>query len=264
MLSVQPNPLITWTTLFSDEHLMVVVKRAGIVTQPGKGHDSDSLLNGLFADEARAKKLQRLGAPRDFGLLHRLDRQTSGLLVVALNAKAYDGLRAQFEDRTVKKFYWAVTCKTPKISTGVIDKPIAESTPRDFTEQKLARITGKGGRGKPAATAYRVLSVSKSGPYEGSALIECRPLTGRLHQVRIHLNSINCDIYGDELYASPAVRSIGPRLALHSHRLAFTHPVTGESLDFSTPFPKDLRSLLTKLGLPRPDEGLKLSHPIDT
>lgn len=256
MLSVTPNPTITWTTLFEDKDLVVIAKRAGIVTQPGKGHDSDSLLNGLF--DRYSKQLQKLGAPRDFGLLHRLDRFTSGILVVALSPSAYDGLREQFEARTVRKFYWAVTDKSPSTPTGLINKPLLETQPRDYTEQKLSKISAKG---KPAQTAYRVLSTATSGPHEGAALIEARPLTGRLHQVRVHLATIGCPIIGDDLYAPPAIRKLGPRLALHSHRLAFTHPISGEPIDAQTPFPKDLRSLLTKLKLKRPDDGLKAEKP---
>jgi len=249
LLSVTPNARITWTTLFEDKSLLVVAKRAGIVTQPGKGHDSDSLLNGLF--DRYGKQLQQLGAARDYGLLHRLDRATSGILAVALTAQAYDGLREQFEKRTVRKFYWAVSSKTPSTPTGVINKPLMETTPRDFTEQKLSKVSAKG---KPAQTAYRVLSTATTGAHEGASLIEARPLTGRLHQVRVHLATIGCPILGDELYAPPAVRRLGPRLALHAHRLAFSHPISGEPVDIQTPFPRDLRSLLTKLGLKRPDE----------
>ncbi|MFT3684143.1 MAG: RluA family pseudouridine synthase [Phycisphaerales bacterium] len=251
MLSISSNPTITYTTLYEDNDLLVIAKRAGIVTQPGKGHEEDTLLNGLFSKYG--KQLQRLGNPRDYGLLHRLDKNTSGLLVVALTAKAYDGLRSQFEKRTVRKFYWAVCAKAPKgPATGLINKPLLETMPRNFTEQKLSKISAKG---KPAQTAYRTLAVSDKGSYAGSALVECRPLTGRLHQVRVHLETIGCPIYGDELYAPAPVARTGPRLALHAHRLAFAHPISGEPIDTGTPFPRDLRSLLTKLGLPRPDEG---------
>lgn len=250
MLSVTPNPSITYTTLFEDEHIIVVAKRAGIVTQPGKGHDGDSLLNGLFAKYS--KPLQKLGNARDFGLLHRLDKSTSGVLVAAFTAAAYDGLRAQFEDRTVRKFYWAVCSKAPKGPVaGLINKPLLETTPRDFTEQKLSKVSAKG---KPAQTAYRTLGVSVKGEYEGAALVECRPLTGRLHQVRVHLATIGSPIYGDDLYAPEPIARTGPRLALHSHRLAFVHPITQQPIDVQTPFPRDLRSLLTKVGLKRPDE----------
>jgi 23S rRNA pseudouridine1911/1915/1917 synthase len=237
------NDKVTFALEYEDEHLLVVTKRSGLVTQPGKGHEDDSLLNGLFVKYG--SKLGRLGEARDCGLLHRLDRETSGLLVVALSAKAYDGLRKQFEDRKVQKFYWAVCAKAPKHPSGMIDKPIAETTPRGYTEKKLAKITAKG---KSSTTAYRVLSQNDQG-----ALVECRPLTGRLHQVRVHLCSIGCPLFGDGLYSPPAIATMGPRLALHAHRLAFAHPVTGQVIDVRTPFPKDLRPLLNRLKLTRPE-----------
>lgn len=243
MYSVHPNERVTFAVEYEDEHLIIVSKRSGLVTQPGKGHEEDTLLNGVFARHGKA--LQQLGAARDFGLLHRLDRETSGLLVIGLNAKAYDGIRAQFEQRLIQKFYWAICSKAPRTPTGLIELPIAESTPRGFSEKKLAKISGKG---KPSSTAYRVLDANEQG-----AVVECRPLTGRLHQVRVHLDAIGCPIFGDGLYASSAVSSMSPRLALHAHRLAFSHPVTGEVVDVKTPFPKDLRPVLTRLKLKRPE-----------
>lgn len=236
------NPAITFATIFHDEHLLIVNKRAGLVTQPGRGHEDDALLNGLMAHHTQA--LARLGSRRDYGLVHRLDRQTSGLLVVALTTKAHDHLRAQFEAHTVKKFYWAVCSKPPKLEAGLIDKPLLETTPKDFSEKKLAKVSP---RGKPAQSAYRTLAVS-----EHAALIEVRPLTGRLHQVRVHLESIGCPILGDDFYASDSLQSAAPRLALHAHRLIIDHPATGEPLDTHSKWPDDLRALLKRLKLPKP------------
>lgn len=241
VLSILPNPRVTFGIAHQDEHLIVVEKRAGMVTQPGKGHEDDTLLNGLF--ERFGPALQQLGKARDFGLLHRLDRETSGLLVVALRAETYDALREAFETRAVRKFYWAVTLRAPSRAEGIIDKPIAESLPREG-QKKLSRISGTG---KPSVTAYRTLATTDRG-----TLLECRPVTGRLHQVRVHLESIGCPILGDGLYAPPPLAAIAPRLALHAHRLAFKHPATGEGIDARTDFPKDLRPLLKRLGLPRP------------
>lgn len=241
-LSVFPNPAVTFTIAHEDEHLVVVEKRAHLVTQPGKGHDNDTLLNGLFA--RFGPLLQQLGKSRDFGLLHRLDRDTSGLLVVALRAPAYDALRTAFETRAVRKFYWAVTSKPPRPAEGVISKPIAESIPRSG-EKKLARISSSG---KPAVTAYRTLSSAPA-----AALVECRPVTGRLHQVRVHLEAIGCPILGDRQYAPPPVAAAATRLALHSHRLAFEHPATGAMVDVRSAFPRDLRTVLKHFGLSRPD-----------
>jgi 23S rRNA pseudouridine1911/1915/1917 synthase len=245
MLSVVPNENVTLSVVFQDDDLIILNKPAGLVTQPGKGHEDDTLLNGLFA--RFGKQLQRLGAPRDFGLLHRLDRETSGLLVVALSSKAYDGVRAQFEDRSIRKFYYAITDKAPNQPSGLINRPIAETEGRKLGEKRLAKITSAG---KAAATAFRVVATS-----DIAALIECRPLTGKLHQVRVHLSSIGCHICGDGLYAPPRTAALSPRLALHSHRLAFVHPLTGQTLDMRTLFPRDLRSTLKRLKLPLPLKG---------
>jgi 23S rRNA pseudouridine1911/1915/1917 synthase len=242
-LSVVPNENVTFALVHEDPGFLVIEKRAGLVTQPGKGHDDDTLLNGLFA--RWGTQLQQLGAARDYGLLHRLDRETSGLLVVGLQRDAYDNLRGQFETREVKKFYWAITLKAPNLPASVIDKPLAETLPKKLGEKKLAKVSGSG---KPAQTAYRILQQTPKG-----CLIECRPLTGRLHQVRVHLETIGCPIVGDGLYAPRPIASLAPRLALHAHRLVLTHPTSGEPIDVRTKFPKDLRSTLTKMGLSRPD-----------
>lgn len=253
-LSVQPNPKVRFTIRHQDEHVLVIDKPHGLVTQPGKGHDDDTLLNGLFAGEDGnwGIRLQKLGVDRDYGLLHRLDRETSGLLVVALTREAYDGLRTQFENREIKKFYWAVSSKNPKNPSGVINKPILEVSgfaQADLYNSRNVKVARISHGGKPAITAWRVLAGNILG-----AVIEARPVTGRLHQVRVHLDAIGCPILGDGFYAPANTRGIAPRLALHAHRIVFTHPITGAVIDVSSPFPKDLRPLLLKLKLPRPDE----------
>ena len=114
---------------------------------------------------------------------------------------------------------------------------------------KLAKISSAG---KPSTTAYRILQTSTVGG-GAAALLECRPLTGRLHQIRVHLESIGCPLLGDELYAPRSMRSVSTRLALHSHRLAFKHPTTGETIDIRSPWPRDLGAILKRLGMQRPD-----------
>ncbi|QOJ00728.1 MAG: RluA family pseudouridine synthase [Phycisphaeraceae bacterium] len=245
--SVEPNPAVRFTVRFEDEHLAVVDKPPGVVTQPGKGHDHDALLNGLFA--RWGARLQNLGADRDFGLLHRLDKDTSGLVAVGLSPAGYDGLRAQFENRAIKKFYWCVVADPPSTTEGVIKRPLIEYTARDPHDPrkslKLARVSGAG---KPAVTAFRVLQTSPLG-----TLLECRPLTGRLHQVRVHLASIGSPILGDAFYATPRIKGLRTRLALHAHRLIAEHPVTAQRLDVRSPFPNDLRALLNRLKLRPPN-----------
>jgi 23S rRNA pseudouridine1911/1915/1917 synthase len=264
--SVEPNPAVTFKVRYRDDDLLVVDKRAGLPTQPGLGHERDTLLNGLFAIEG--DRLQNLGRARDFGLLHRLDRETSGLLVVALSTRAYDALRSAFEGRQVRKFYWAVCAKAPRDASGVINLPLVETGGRDGGSRARAGDAGRAGsrRGraevggpklsrvsrapgaKAAATAYRVLQVSPLG-----ALIEARPLTGRLHQVRVHLDAVGATILGDDFYGPRSLAKASPRLALHAHRIAFRHPVTGADLNIRSPWPADLRALLRRLKLQRPD-----------
>lgn len=254
-LSIEPNERVTYKIRHESPEVLVLDKPCGLVTQPGKGHDRSSLMNGLFA--RYGPELQKLGATRDYGLLHRLDKETSGLVIVARTIAAYDKLRAAFEAREIRKFYWAVVKNRPKADSGVIKKPLAEfqGTPQSDRRQldggrtlKLCRVSSSG---KVAATAYRVLQAGVA-----ASLVECRALTGRLHQVRVHMASIGCPILGDDYYAAQGPREAANRLALHAHRVVFANPAEGAEgeIDVRSPFPRDLRSLLTKLGLKRPDE----------
>ena len=244
--TIEPNERVTFKVRYEDDDLAVVNKPAHTVTLPGLGHEKDSLLNGLFS--RYGPKLQNLGKVRDFGLLHRLDRETSGLVIIALRARAYDTLRGVFEQREVGKYYWAVVKGRPKGASGVIRKPILEYEGRsgkDPRRKKLARIAASG---KPAVTAWRVVDSGVA-----ASLLECRAVTGRLHQLRVHLDSIGCPIFGDELYGPASIRTAAPRLALHAHRVTLPHPETGAKLDVEAPWPADLKSLLKRLGLKRPD-----------
>ncbi len=241
------NARITSRTLYADEHLMVVEKPSRIVTLPGKGHESDTLLNGLMATHGHA--LRQMGSDRSFGLLHRLDKGTSGALIVALTRDAYDGLRAQFEKRLIEKYYWAVCHKAPASGKGVITKPIAEREVRlsAYSTRKEARLVSTGNQ---AVTAYRVLQDSSI-----AALLEARAVTGRLHQVRLHLDYIGSAILGDSLYGPKTVRRASPRLALHAHRVVFEHPITGDKVDARSAWPKDLKALLVRMKLDTPRHG---------
>jgi len=242
---VEPNERITFKIHFEDKHLLVVEKPTRVVTTPGVGHEHDTLLNGLMSKYP--KQLTNLGNVRDHGMLHRLDKETSGLLVVALDRFAYDGLREQFEQREIKKYYWALTHKAPRDHEGVIRKPMSDVVKRvsRYTSTRRSRIDHAG---KPALTAFRVLHESAL-----AALIEARPITGRLHQIRVHLDSVGAAVLGDHLYGPKIVKDAAPRLALHSHRLGFIHPITQEPIDIKTQFPRDLRTTLKKMNLPRPD-----------
>ncbi len=251
---IAPNERVTFAVRYEDDHLAVVEKAPGVVTTPGKGHDTDSLLNGLFA--RFGQQLRQLGESRDHGLLQRLDREASGLLLVALTPGCWDALREKFAERSVRKYYWAVTRRAPNQPSGVIRKPLEEFMAqrddvwiedprrRKFAKVKLAKVSA---RGKPALTAYRTLASTHTG-----ATIECRTLTGRLHQVRVHLDSIGCSILGDRFYGPVASRRATTRLSLHAHRIVAVHPVTGDTVDVRTRCPRDLRRAAMRLGLPPP------------
>ncbi|MEQ8845303.1 MAG: RluA family pseudouridine synthase [Phycisphaerales bacterium] len=239
-LSIEPNERVTFKVRYEDEHLLLVDKRARLATVPGKAHTDDTLLNGLFAKYG--PRLQNVGRQREFGMMHRLDKPTSGLLLVALSTASYDALAELFRKRELAKFYYAITRRAPaKLPTGSINRPILE----EQKTKKLARIASSG---KPALTAYRLVERTPA-----AALLECRAVTGRLHQVRVHLASIGCAILGDDLYANPTIADAAGRLMLHAHRLVFTHPMTGERVDVRSPLPRDFAALLKRAGLGKPE-----------
>ncbi len=153
MLSIQPNAHITFKVWYEDEHLVVVGKPPQVVTLPGKGHEYDTLLNGLFAKYGN--RLQNIGRDREFGLLNRLDKETSGLVIVALRASTYDALRTAFSKREIGKFYWALVKGTPSPPEGVIKNPVLEYEGRAGGDSRVKKIAMVSQRGKPAITAYR-------------------------------------------------------------------------------------------------------------
>lgn len=238
MLSIEPNERVTFGVIHEDPSLVVVHKPAGVVTTPGVGHEHDTLANGLFARWGNV--LQNLGRERDFGMLHRLDRETSGLVAVAKTKDRYEELRTAFAERRVKKFYYALCHKPPREASGVIKRAIIEDVrKRDkYTSVSTARISRAG---KAAATAYRVIQAS-----ETACLIEARPITGRLHQVRVHLASIGAGILGDELYGPNRTSNASRRLALHAHRLVLPEGDDADAIDVRANLPRDLRRLLIR------------------
>ena len=237
-LSIKPNSGVPFEIRFADEHLLVIEKPSGVVTQPGKGHERDSLLNGLFADYGHA--LQNLGESRDWGMLHRLDKGTSGLVIVALRNAAWEHLLEQFKQRHIKKLYWALVAGRPDPAQGVIQKPIAEVV----STRKKAVLSRDG---QPAITAYKVL-----GDSDGVCLIEARPKTGRLHQIRVHMASLGCPVLGDDVYTGKVKVPRVPRLCLHAAELSFIHPATGHRMTVSSPWPADLKTTIKRFGLKPP------------
>ena len=200
---------------YEDADLLVIDKPAGLVTHPAPGHPDQTLANAVLA---HCPDLEGVGGEIRPGLVHRLDRDTSGLIVVAKNDAAQAGLSGQFKDRTVSKAYLAAVTGHPDPERATIDAPIGRH-PRSRTRMAVVQA-----RGREAVTEYDVLR-----RLSGYSLLEARPRTGRTHQIRVHLASIGHPVAGDVTYGKPAPGL--DRHFLHAHRLAFDHPRTGKSLE---------------------------------
>ena len=214
--------------VFEDEHLLVVDKPAGLVVHPGAGNRSGTLVNALLGRGiAGGKDAERPG------VVHRLDRDTSGLMVVAKGEPAYSRLVEMIAGRRVGRVYRAVVVGKGLPETGTVDSPVG----RDPDNPTLMAA----GVGRPAVTHFEVLREAG-----GHAMLRVRLETGRTHQIRVHLSAIGHPVYADPLYGSPVP---GRRLWLHAERLTFAHPVAGEELGFESPVPEDLRESAASLAL---------------
>ena len=244
----RPEPEdIALHVVYEDAHLLVVDKPAGLVVHPGAGRTSGTLVNALLF---RVKDLSGVGGVLRPGIVHRLDRGTSGLLVVAKDDATHAALARQFASRTVEKEYLAIVLGVPSPRAGTIDSPIG----RDPVQRK--RMSVKPARGRAAVSSYRVEEV-----LDGAALLRVRIQTGRTHQIRVHLASRGHPVAGDAVYGGrrppparraasrEALASLG-RPALHAARLAFDHPATGKRLVFESPLPPELGALLDALRAP--------------
>ncbi len=210
-----------------DEDVLVVAKPAGLVVHPGSGNWAGTMLNALLHRVPALKSLPRAG------IVHRLDKETSGLLVVAKNEAAMQDLVRQLQARTVKRTYLAIA-RGAVPAEGTVDAPIGRH-PAQRT--RMAVVRG----GKPALTHYRVRE-----RFPAHALLECDLETGRTHQIRVHLASIGHPLEGDPVYGGRGARRL-PRQALHAWKLAFVHPRTGKMLRFTAPPPADFEALAAEL-----------------
>lgn len=209
--------------LYEDAALLVLHKPAGLVVHPGAGNASGTLVSALLH---HCGNLSQIGGEERPGIVHRLDKETSGCLVVAKNDLAHRSLTEQFAGREVRKVYLAVTAGSPRYRAGTVSAPIARHR---VHRQKMA--ISEPGEGRDAVTEYRVVTATKE-----RALIECKPRTGRTHQIRVHLRHLGCPILGDPLYGR---RGGFSRHLLHAWKLSFRHPVTGETVHFEAPPPPE-------------------------
>lgn len=232
---------VPFAVVYEDDDVLVVDKPPGIVVHPDAAHRSGTLVSGILASYPEIAELPALGCgERDRpGIVHRLDKDTSGLLLVARTPAAYRSLTAQLAGRTVGRTYLALACGALESEAGVVDAPIGRSL-RDPTRMAVAA----GGRG--ARTHYTVLA-RFTRPLEASEL-ELRLETGRTHQIRVHLAAIGHPVVGDTRYGGDRRRSGSGRPFLHATRIRFLHPVTNEEIEVSSPLPADLVAVLDRFG----------------
>ena len=214
------------------------------VVHPAAGNLDGTLVNALL--HHCAGRLSGIGGVARPGIVHRIDKDTSGLLVVAKTDVAHEGLAKQFAAHSIDRRYLAIVAGLPKASQGIVDAPLARSA---TNRKKIAIVEGK--RGKRAVTHWKRLNALKD-----AALVECSLETGRTHQVRVHMASMGHPLVGDPVYGRPGkshaklLKELGfHRQALHAAELGFTHPVTGRRLSFSSPMPPDMQELFKALGV---------------
>ncbi len=231
----RPEP-IPLELLYEDADLIVVNKPAGLVVHPAAGHPSGTLVNALLQ---HCPDLAGIGGERRPGIVHRLDKDTSGALVAAKNERALAGLAAQFKARQVEKHYLALVWGQPKPSAGAIETLIG----RHVRDRKRMSATPR--RGRPALTQYATLET-----FEGLALLRVHIVTGRTHQIRVHLAHRGHPVVGDRQYGPRAPQELpapAPRQMLHAAELVLTHPATGQRLSLTAPLPADMQALLAAL-----------------
>ena len=233
--------------VFEDDDMLVVNKRPGMVVHPAPGHFSGTLVNALLF---HCPDLSGIGGVARPGIVHRLDQDTSGLIVVAKSQKAMDGLVKAFSShKNIEKTYLAVVHGRPRLDAGRIENLIG----RHPVDRKRMAIVEK--NGKVAITNYRVKNLTahcSPSPSAFTSLIECRIETGRTHQIRVHMASLGCPVIGDRMYGKPALDRkldpVPPRQMLHAWKLKLWHPVKNVKMDFEAPIPADLRSYLVDRG----------------
>lgn len=235
-----PDPDVAFGTVYVDDDLVIVDKPAGLVVHPGSGHRTGTLVNGLIA---RFPDIIGVGQEGRWGIVHRLDRDTSGLLVVARSQSAYDRLVEMMKAREVSRRYLSLVNGEFTNTVGTIDAPIGRD-PQNPTRMYLSRA------GKPARTHYRRLATWH---VRDATLVSVTLETGRTHQIRVHMRSIGHPIIGDRVYGRRGVVGDPGRPWLHARQLGFEHPITSAPLEFLAPLPFDLSDSLVVLG--EPDSG---------
>jgi 23S rRNA pseudouridine1911/1915/1917 synthase len=238
---LQPEP-IPLDILYEDEALVVLNKPAGLVVHPAPGHWSGTLVNALLHHFGTpGSSLSTVGGKERPGLVHRLDKETSGVMVVAKTDQAHRALAAQFKHHTITRVYEALAWGAIKKNEGLIELAIG----RDTKERK--KFSARTAKPKASATQFRVLA--RLGRL--ATRVELRPRTGRTHQIRVHLASLGHPVLGDSTYGGRKARAVEalevPRVMLHARTLGFLHPIGGQPMEWSAPLPPDMAAILVAL-----------------
>lgn len=215
---------------YEDEHIAVIEKASGQVVHPGAGHKKSTLVNALLY---HIPELKGVGPRERAGIVHRLDKETSGLMVVAKTPAAFAGLQRQFREREVDKVYLALVWGTMPEKTGKFSWPVGRHV------KYGSRMSIRTKKPREAETRFKVLRC-----VEKYSLLEIKPLTGRTHQIRVHLSASGHPVVGDPRYGRRKSKKKSPRLFLHAHRLSFSHPATGKRMEFCSPLAPDLAAFL--------------------
>lgn len=225
---------INFEIIYEDDQILVINKPWGLVVHPGAGVRCGTLVNGLLN---RYPEISGVGSPSRPGIVHRLDKETSGLLAVARTSASYQSLRQQFEDRTVKKTYLALALGRFREKKGTIDLPLG----RDIHHRE--KISVKSRKPRVAITHFEVLEEFKE-----TTFLVLKPVTGRTHQLRVHLSATGHPLTGDSRYGGSGQKQQKKysRLFLHAWKLSFEHPTTGQRLEFECPLPSELEAVLEK------------------
>jgi len=248
---MKPAPDIELNIVYEDDDLMVINKQAGLTVHPGAGNYDDTLVNALIA--SHEDTLSGINGEARPGIVHRLDRDTTGLMIVAKNDTAHKALAEAIKTREVTRIYHALVWNCPSLPGGKIEANIGRH-PKDRKKMAVLKSTGK-----DAITHYKLIQPF----FEGAlSLVECKLETGRTHQIRVHFEHKTMPLVGDGTYAGQITqKKIGllseaaknavlrfPRQALHARYIAFTHPVTFEEMEFEAPYPEDFAELLKAVG----------------